>query len=87
MIAVGTRLGPYEILSQLGSGGMGEVYHAKDTRLDRIVAIKALPAQVSDRSHLRQVRAGSAKTGTTERLPMTHYWATINLSDLLEYPG
>jgi serine/threonine protein kinase len=41
MIAVGTRLGPYEILSQLGAGGMGEVYSAKDTRLDRIEAKKA----------------------------------------------
>jgi serine/threonine protein kinase len=38
-----TRLGPYEILSAIGAGGMGEVYRAKDTRLDRIVAIKILP--------------------------------------------
>jgi len=43
----GTRLGPYEILSALGAGGMGEVYRAKDTRLDRAVAIKVLPAQLS----------------------------------------
>src|SRR5262245_56012889 len=40
----GSRLGPYEIVSALGSGGMGEVYRAKDTRLDRHVAIKVLPA-------------------------------------------
>src|SRR5258705_8653874 len=48
----GTRLGPYEIVSALGAGGMGEVYKAKDTRLDRHVAIKVLPsafAQDADR--------------------------------------
>jgi eukaryotic-like serine/threonine-protein kinase len=43
----GTRLGPYEIVSALGAGGMGEVYKAKDTRLDRSVAIKVLPREVS----------------------------------------
>lgn len=44
----GTKLGPYEIQSPPGAGGMGEVYRARDTRLDRTVAIKILPAQFSN---------------------------------------
>ena len=43
----GTTLGPYEIQAPLGAGGMGEVYQARDTRLDRTVAIKALPEHVA----------------------------------------
>src|SRR5271168_3691903 len=50
----GTKLGPYEILSPLGAGGMGEVYRAKDTRLDRSVAIKVLPAHLSSDPGLKQ---------------------------------
>ena len=47
-LALGTRLGPYEVNAHIGTGGMGEVYRARDTRLDRTVAIKVLPAQLSD---------------------------------------
>ena len=46
-LSVGTRLGPYEIVSPLGAGGMGEVYRARDARLERDVAIKVLPADVA----------------------------------------
>src|SRR5213595_2105066 len=49
----GTRLGPYEIQSPLGAGGMGEVYRARDTRLDREVAIKVLPQNVAAREDVR----------------------------------
>jgi Tol biopolymer transport system component len=50
----GTKLGPYEILAPIGAGGMGEVYRAKDTRLDRTVAIKVLPSHLSTDATLRQ---------------------------------
>ena len=53
-LASGTRLGPYEISSPAGAGGMGEVYRAKDTRLNRTVAVKVLPSQLADNPELRQ---------------------------------
>ena len=46
-LAAGTRLGRYEIRSKIGAGGMGEVYLAQDTKLDRNVALKILPAEVA----------------------------------------
>src|SRR5437868_5672165 len=53
-IAVGTKLGPYELLSLAGAGGMGEVYRARDTRLDRVVAIKVLPEHLSSNGKFRE---------------------------------
>jgi Tol biopolymer transport system component/predicted Ser/Thr protein kinase len=49
----GTRLGPYEILARIGAGGMGEVFRARDTRLDRSVAIKVLPAEFAQNAQLK----------------------------------
>ena len=50
----GSSLGPYEIVSSIGAGGMGEVYKAKDTRLDRTVAVKVLPSHFSGNAELRE---------------------------------
>src|SRR6202051_3625374 len=61
-ILSGTRLGPYEILSAIGAGGMGEVYRAKDTRLNRIVAIKVLPSHLADSAELRERFEREART-------------------------
>src|SRR5438034_6262640 len=61
-LAAGSRLGPYQILSPLGAGGMGEVYKARDTRLDRTVAIKVLPQQLSSSPEVRQRFEREART-------------------------
>ncbi|HXN73485.1 MAG TPA: protein kinase [Candidatus Acidoferrales bacterium] len=50
----GTRLGPYEVIAPIGAGGMGEVYSARDTRLDRTVALKILPLHLADAPEVRQ---------------------------------
>jgi eukaryotic-like serine/threonine-protein kinase len=55
-------LGPYEILDAIGAGGMGEVYRARDTRLDRIVAIKVLPVHLADQPELRERFEREART-------------------------
>ncbi len=61
-LQTGTTLGPYEILSPIGAGGMGEVYKARDTRLDRTVAIKVLPEHVAADPDLKQRFEREAKT-------------------------
>jgi serine/threonine protein kinase len=58
-LSAGTKLGPYEILSPIGAGGMGQVWKARDTRLDRIVAIKVSSEQFSERFE-REARAVAA---------------------------
>jgi eukaryotic-like serine/threonine-protein kinase len=54
MLSAGSRLGPYEIVSSLGAGGMGDVYRARDTRLDRAVAVKVLPDSLASDAAFRQ---------------------------------
>src|SRR5438094_7099007 len=58
----GSRLGPYEILMPIGAGGMGEVYKAADTRLNRTVAIKVLPPHFSDNPEMKQRFEREAQT-------------------------
>src|SRR5438552_3973736 len=61
-LIAGARLGPYEIVSPLGAGGMGEVYKARDTRLDRIVALKTLPAALAADPQFRARLTREART-------------------------
>ncbi|HEY8133907.1 MAG TPA: protein kinase, partial [Thermoanaerobaculia bacterium] len=58
----GTRLGPYEIVAPIGAGGMGEVYRARDTRLDRQVAVKILPAHFAQNAQFKIRFEREAKT-------------------------
>src|SRR2546426_10057896 len=63
-LAAGTRLGRYEILSQIGAGGMGEVYEARDTKIGRKVAIKIIPASLAlDREALRRFETEAQAAG------------------------
>src|SRR4029450_8045465 len=88
----GARLGPYEVLSLVGAGGMGEVYRARDPRLDRDVAIQVLPAAFSadrDRLHRfeQEARAAAALNHPnilTVHEIGTHEGAPFVVSELLE---
>src|SRR5262245_1742722 len=65
ILSAGLRLGPYEISSSLGSGGMGEVYRARDARLGRDVAVKVLPERFSkDEERLRRFEQEAKAAGT-----------------------
>jgi Tol biopolymer transport system component len=84
-LAAGTKLGPYEILSPLGAGGMGEVYRARDTRLERSVAIKVLPQHLSSSPEVRQRFEREAKT--ISQLSHSHICALYDVGnqDGVEY--
>jgi hypothetical protein len=84
-LAQGAKLGPYEILSPLGAGGMGEVYRAKDTRLDRTVAIKILPAEVTSNPNSRQRFEREAKTISSLNHPNICVLYDIGHQDGVDY--
>jgi hypothetical protein len=93
-LSSGARLGPYEIQTAIGAGGMGEVCKARDTRLDRTVAIKILPAELSaepDRRTRfeREARAVAASPpsrdlwpliATRGRAPLSWFWLDISVA-------
>src|SRR5512135_3474871 len=91
-LAAGTRLGPYEVLSQLGAGGMGEVYKAKDPRLGREVAIKVLPASFAqDADRLKRFEQEARAAGVLNHPNITavydfgsHEGAPYIVTELLE---
>ncbi len=84
-LAPGTRLGPYEILSPLGAGGMGEVYRAKDTRLDRSVAVKVLPAHLTANPEVRQRFEREAKAVSSLNHPNICTLHDVGHQDGIDY--
>ena len=91
-LAPGTRLGPYEMVSPIGAGGMGEVYRARDTRLGRDVAVKVLPTELaSDPGTAAPFRAGGPLAGQLNHPNVlavydvgTHDGAPYIVTELLE---
>jgi serine/threonine protein kinase/Tol biopolymer transport system component len=84
-IAPGTKLGPYEIVAPLGAGGMGEVYRARDTRLERAVAVKILPAQFSSDPIRKQRFEREAKTISSLNHPNICTLHDIGSQDGVDY--
>jgi eukaryotic-like serine/threonine-protein kinase len=84
-IASGTRFGPYEVISAAGAGGMGEVYRAKDTRLDRIVAVKVLPSELAHDPEKRQRFEREARSISTLSHPHICTLHDIGHQDGVDY--
>src|SRR6202158_3414455 len=84
-LEAGRKLGPYEIQSPLGAGGMGEVYRARDTRLDRTVAIKILPAHLSSDPVRRQRFEREAKTISSLNHPHICVLHDVGSQDGVDY--
>src|SRR5499427_852357 len=84
-LSPGTRLGPYEIAAAIGAGGMGEVYRGRDTRLDRTVAIKVLPAHFSTDPVRKQRFEREAKTISNLNHPHICVLHDIGSQDGVDY--
>ena len=84
-LVLGTKLGPYEIVGPLGAGGMGEVYRARDTRLERMVAIKILPAHLSNDSVRKQRFEREAKTISSLNHPHICVLHDVGHQDGIDY--
>ena len=84
-LSSGTKLGPYEIIAPLGAGGMGEVYRARDTRLERTVAIKILPQQLSSDPARKQRFEREAKTISSLNHPHICVLHDVGHQDGIDY--
>ena len=84
-LTAGTHIGPYEILAPIGAGGMGEVYRARDTRLDRTVAIKVLPEHLSSQADLRDRFEREARAISAINHPNICVLHDIGQQDGLDY--
>ena len=84
-LAAGSKLGPYEIGVPLGAGGMGEVYRARDTRLDRTVAIKVLPQHLADTAEARQRFEREARAVSALNHPHICTLHDVGSQDGIEY--
>src|SRR6202522_3198465 len=84
-LSAGTKLGPYEIQSPLGAGGMGEVYRARDTRLDRTVAVKVLPQGLADTPEVRQRFEREARAVSSLNHPHICALYDVGNQDGIEY--
>ena len=85
MLKPGAKLGPYEVTVSIGAGGMGEVYRARDIRLNRIVAIKVLPAHLADRTALRERFEREARTVASLNHPHICTLFDIGQQDGIDY--
>jgi eukaryotic-like serine/threonine-protein kinase len=84
-LPVGTKLGPYEVVSPLGAGGMGEVYRAHDTRLGRDVAIKVLPQHLSEDPDLKARFEREARVVSSLNHPHICHLYDVGSQDGTEY--